>query len=114
MAIALERMYELEGNDISFKLKMRAAAFLETSTEGRVQVLRDVKKFYAVRSGIVHKRKKPPAAEVKEQAFKQGFKVARRSVIKLLQDGSPADWDEMVIAGTEPSALKSQGGNGTT
>ncbi len=100
VAIALERMYELEGNDISFKLKMRAATFLETSTAGRVQVLRDVKKFYDVRSGIVHKRKKPPSAEVKEQAFTQGFKVARRSVIKLLQDGSPADWDEMVIAGT--------------
>ena len=114
VAIALERMYELEGNDISFKLKMRAAAFLETSTEGRAQVLRDVKKFYDVRSGIVHKRKKPPSAEVKEQAFKQGFKVARRSVIKLLQDGSPADWDEMVMAGTEPSAPKSQGGDGTT
>ena len=69
---------------ISFKLKMRAAAFLETSTEDRGQVRRDVKKVYAVRSGIVHHRQKPPAAEMKEQAFKRGFKVARRSVIKLL------------------------------
>ena len=76
-------------------------------------MLRDVKKFYDVRSGIVHKRKKPPSAETIAAAFTKGFEVARRSVIKLLQDGSPADWDEMVIAGTEPSALKSQGGNGT-
>ena len=114
VAIALERMYELEGNEISFKLKMRAAAFLETSTEGRAQVLRDVKKFYDVRSGIVHKRKKPPSAETRAAAFTKGFEVARRSVVKLLQDGSPADWDEMVMAGTDPSTLKSQGGNGTT
>ena len=34
VAIALERMYELEGGEISFKLRMRAASFLETSTEG--------------------------------------------------------------------------------
>ena len=114
VAIALERMYELEGNDISFKLKMRAAAFLETSTAGRVQVLRDVKKFYAVRSGIVHKRKKPPSAETIAATFTKGFEVARRSVVKLLQEGAPADWDEMVLAETEPSAAKSQGSNGTT
>ncbi len=114
VAIALERMYELEGNEISFKLKMRAAAFLETSTAGRVQVLRDVKKFYAVRSGIVHKRKKPPSAETIAATFTKGFEVARRSVVKLLQEGAPADWDEMVLAETEPSAAKPQGSNGTT
>ena len=114
VAIALERMYELEGGEISFKLRTRAASFLETSTEGRRRVFRDVKKFYDVRSGIVHKRKKPLAAETIAAAFTKGFAVARRSVVKLLQDGSPEDWDEMVIAETEPGTRKSQGGDGTT
>ncbi len=32
-------------------------------------------------------------------AFKKGFDIARRSVVKLLRDGPPPDWNEMVIAG---------------
>ena len=67
-----------------------------------------------MRSGIEHKRKKPSSAETIAAAFTKGFEVARRSVVKLLQEGSPEDWDEMVIAETEPSATKSQGSNGTT
>ena len=114
VAIALERMYELEGSEISFKLKMRAASFLETSTDGRRQVAQDVGKFYDVRSGIVHKRKKPLLAETIAATFTRGFEVARRSVVKLLRDGPPKDWNEMVIAGTEPSAPKPQDGDGAT
>ena len=114
VAIALERMYELEGGEISFKLKTRAASFLETSTDGRRRVFQDIEKFYDVRSGIVHKRKKPPSAETRADAFTRGFEVARRSVVKLLRDGPPQDWNEMVIAGIEPSPPKPQGGEGTT
>ena len=116
VAIALERMYELAGGEISFKLKTRAACFLETGTEGRVRVFRDVGEFYDVRSAIVHKRrmKKQQSAETIADAFTRGFEVARRSVVKLLRDGPPQDWNAMVLAGTEPSAPKSQGGDGTT
>ena len=116
VAIALERMYELEGGEISFKLKTMAACFLEASTEGRLRVFQDVEKLYSVRSGIVHKRKpqKQPSAEGKNEAFSKGFEVARRSVIKLLRDGPPPNWNEMVIAGTEPSAPKPGDGDGTT
>ena len=114
VAIALERMYELEGGEISFKLRMRATSFLETSTEGRRRVFRDVEKFYNVRSGIVHKRKKPSPAKTIGDAFTRGFEVARQSVVKLLRDGPPQDWNEMVIAGTEPSERKPQSDDGTT
>lgn len=100
VAIALERMYEDERDRgaIGLKLGTRAARFLETGTEDHERVLQDVQEFYHVRSAIVHKRKKPPAAEVKEQVFTRGFKVARRSIVKLLRDGPP-NWNEMVIAG---------------
>ena len=114
VAIALERMYELAGGEISFKLKTRAACFLETSMEGRTQVFRDVGEFYDARSAIVHRRKKQQSAEAKQEAFSKGFEVARRSVVKLLRDGPPSDWNEVVIAGREPSAPKPQGGDGTT
>lgn len=114
VAIALERMYELAGGEISFKLKTRAACFLETGTEDRLRVFRDVEQLYNVRSAIVHKRKKQLSAEAIQEAFSKGFEVARRSVVKLLRDGPPLDWNELVIVGTEPSASTTQGGDGTT
>ena len=94
VAIALERLYEDERDRgaIGLKLGKRAAKFLETGTEDYERVLQDVQEFYHVRGGIVHKRKKPPSVEEKEQAFTQGFKVARRSVVKLLRDGPPPNW----------------------
>lgn len=111
VAIALEQMYELEGGEISFKLKARAACFLETSTESRVRVFQDVEQLYNARSAIVHKRKskKRSAADAKHEAFTRGFAVARRSVVKLLREGPPSDWNTLVLAGTEPSAPKPGG-----
>ena len=98
VAISLERMYGLDQGKISIELRERAASFLETSTEGRCRVKQDVKKFYDVRSGIVHNRNKPPSAETRADAFTRGFEVARRSVVKLLRDGPP-DWKEIVKKG---------------
>ena len=100
VAISLERMYELDQGEVSFKLKTRAAYFLESDTEARLRVFKDVGEFYGARSKIVHNsRKKRGAAEGRGAAFKKGFDVARRSVIKLLRDGPPLDWNEMVVAG---------------
>ena len=100
VAIALERMYELDQGEVSFKLKTRAACFLESDTEARLRVFKDVGVFYGARSKIVHNsRKKREAAEGRGAAFKKGFDIARRSVVKLLRDGPPPNWNEMVIAG---------------
>ena len=98
VAISLERMYELDQGKISIELMERAASFLEISTEDRYRVKQDVKKFYNVRSGIVHNREEPPSAEARADAFTRGFEVARRSVVKLLRDGPP-DWKEIVKKG---------------
>ena len=109
VAIALERMYELDQGEISFKLKTRAACFLETETKARLRVFKDVEELYEARSGIVHPRgrkgKKRKAKEVVErerrEAFDKGFDVARRSVVKLLKKGPPPSWNEMLLAGYE-------------
>ena len=94
VAIALERLYENERDRgaIGLKLGKRAARFLKTGTEDHERVLQDVQEFYHVRGAIVHKRKQPPSVEEKEKAFTQGFKVARRSVVKVLRDGPPPNW----------------------
>ena len=97
VAIALEQLYELDGGEISFKLKTRAACFLETETEGRLRVFRDVGDFYEARSSIVHRRRKHSSSKAKAEAFDTGFAVARRSVIKLLENSPPPDWNEMVV-----------------
>ncbi len=106
VSISLERMYELDQGEVVFKLKTRAACFLESDTEARLRVFKDVGEFYGARSMIVHNsRKKRGLAERQEAAFKKGFDVARRSVVKLLRDGPPPDWNEMVIAGGNESVL---------
>lgn len=99
VAIALERMYGLDRGEIAFKLKTRAACFLESDTARRTRVFRDVGRFYDARSAIVHNagKKRWPEKE-REAAFDMGFDIARRSLGKLLREGSPADWNEMVIA----------------
>lgn len=104
VAVALERMYELDQGEISFKLKTRAACFLETRTKNRLRVFKDVEELYLARSGIVHSRggkgKKAKPEEVLEQerraAFNKGFDVARRSVVKLLTEGPPTSWNAAV------------------
>ena len=101
VAIALERMYKLEGNELVFKLKARAACFLESRRERRLKVFKDIGDFYKMRSAIVHTRKKPPSAEVKYRAFTKGFEIARRSVVKLLHAGPPSNWNEVVLGGTQ-------------
>ncbi len=101
VAIALERMYELDQGEVSFKLKTRAACFLESETARRTEVFKDVGRFYDTRSVIVHSTsKKRASAKEREPAFRKGFDIARRSLGKLLRDGPPPDWNEMVIAAT--------------
>ena len=113
VAIALERMYELDGAELSFKLKTRAACFLETDTYRRLQVYRDVGKLYQARSGIVHRKRKSSSAQAKADAFDKGFGVARRTVVKLLQDGPPSDWNAMVIGAIDHHSDKHRTAAGT-
>ena len=92
-------MYELDQGKIGFKLKTRAACFLESDTGARSRVFKDVGEFYKSRSEIVHNaRKKRASGEERKDTFRKGFDVARRSVVKLLRDGPPQDWNEMVIS----------------
>lgn len=102
VAIALERMYELDQGEISFKLKTRAACFLESDTASRTEVFKDVSRFYDARSAIVHNKKRKRSPEKgREDMFRTGFDIARRSLARLLREGPPADWNEMVIAAAD-------------
>ena len=109
VAIVLEQMYELDQPEISYKLKTRAACFLESDAEDRLRVFKDVEALYEARSSIVHQRKskrnktrKRTSEQAKPEAFEKGFRVARDSVFKLLREGAPPDWNTLVLGGREP------------
>ena len=107
VAIAMEMMYELERQELSYKLRMRASCFLERSSEKRVETFERMKKFYNARSSVVHNDKKMQKKKqenpeeyhqyVSEQ-FDAGFDLARRTLFKLLLEGRPSDWDELVLS----------------
>ena len=99
VAIALERMYGLDGGEISHKLRTRSSWFLGGDAEDRVRIMESVADFYAVRSAIVHNRKKKPSAEKYVEAFDTGFELAARTLFKLLKEGPPSNWEKLVIAG---------------
>ena len=99
IAIALERMYELGGGEISHKMRTRSSWFLGRDAEDRVRVMKSVAEFYRIRSEIVHKGKRKPSPERYRRAFDTGFDIAARTLFKLLRDGSPGDWEKLVISG---------------
>ena len=99
VAIALERMYELGGGEISHKMRTRASWFLGQDGEDRLRVMKTIAEFYGVRSEIVHNRKRKASAERDRESFDTGFDLAARTLFKLLKEGSPCNWEELVIAG---------------
>ena len=64
--------------------------------------MKGAKEVYDVRSKIVHPAKKEMSAERRREAFTKGFDIARRTLFKLLREGAPGNWDELVVAGTAP------------
>ena len=99
VAIALERMYELGDGEISHKLRTRASWFLGRDGEDRLRIMKTITEFYGVRSAIVHNRKRKAAPEKYREAFDTGFDVAAKTLFKLIREGPPGDWEELVIAG---------------
>ena len=99
VAIALEQMYELDRGEISYKMRIRTAWFLGGGAESRLRDMKAVKEFYEARSAIVHNRKGKAPRQRNCEAFDKGFDIARRTLFKLLDEGPPENWDELVIVG---------------
>ncbi len=98
VAIALERIYKPEGPGISAQLQRCVAELLGGDEEERTRMRNEVKHFYDVRSAIIHgprDKKKRQLLEERLDAFHNGSELARKSVVKMLDEGPPQDWDEM-------------------
>ena len=92
VAIALERMFKPRDRGISRQLQKKVASFLEDNDEVQSRVKKAVEHFYNVRSAIIHGPKddrKKRLLKEKNEAFDEGFDLARRSLFKMLQGGPP-------------------------
>ena len=99
VAIALERMYELDQGKISRQLRGRASRYLGTDAASRERIREVVGEFYDARSDIVHKRLERMTPQRNREAFGKGFEIARMSLFKLLREGPPEDWNASGEAG---------------
>ena len=95
VAIALERMYQLDRGDISRKMQTRAAWFLGDDAGSGLQEMETIKKFYKTRSDIVHNKRKQNSPARNWEIFNEGFSIANRTLFKLLREGAP-DWEKLV------------------
>ncbi len=100
VAIALERMYKMGGSEIRYKLGTRAAFFLGCNPRERHQIFGDLSKFYSKRSDMIHARKNNGNAQ---SIFGSGFHIARLTLEKLLEIGTPSNWDDVVMNVDDPS-----------
>ena len=99
IAIALERLYELDGGELSHKMRTRASWFLGRDAEDRVRIMKSVAEFYSVRSKFVHSGTRKLSPERYRKAFDTGFDIAARTLFKLFKEGPPSNWEVFVIAG---------------
>ena len=100
VAIALERMYELDQGKISRQLRGRASRYLGTDGASQERIRAVVGEFYDARSDIVHNRLEKMTPQGNRVAFGKGFEIARRSLFQLLREGPPEDWNASRDAGS--------------
>lgn len=98
VAIVLEGLYELPRSRKTRKLARRVSGFLGTDEEDRRRLEDSVTRFYNTRSEIVHSMSEGASPFRNDAAFVTGFSIARRSLLKLLIDGPPDDWNKLEIA----------------
>ena len=99
VAMALERMYVLDENNIGRKLRSRTARLLGTDAASEKRIRDNVQELYDVRSDIVHNRLHKLTPERVHSGFVKGFDLARQSLFKLLCEGPPEDWNRPLVSG---------------
>ena len=97
-AIALEAMYSLDAPEITYKLGTRAAHYLGTNGEQRIQIFEKVRDFYGARSALVHGSRGRARRIGHDRALSDGLELARETLLALLRDGRAPDWERLVMS----------------
>lgn len=98
VAIVLEGMYELPERGKASELARRASGFVSTDARDRQRVRESALQFYRTRSEIVHGDWNREFSFGTGAAFVTGFDLARRTLFKLLREGPPGNWMDLVSA----------------
>ena len=99
VAIALEGMYQLPKRYKSRTLQERVSGYLGADPVDQERIKERIRTFYEARSDIVHSGRGETSPFSSGAAFVSGFDLARRSLFKLLHEGSPGDWKIPPVTG---------------
>ncbi len=102
VAIALEVLY---GGKTGLKLARRAAGLLETCTREQISTFKQAKRFYRIRSEIVHLTHPTPLRMALEKELEVGRNLANRTLVTLLKREKLVQWNK-VMRKLQPGALK--------
>ena len=102
VAVSLEVMFGLGGGELTYKLATRCAWLLGKDDAGRAETFDAVSGFYKTRSRIIHgsgsskMQSREHQHEVK-RAARQGFEIAQKVFIALLNRGIFPDWKKLSL-----------------
>ena len=101
VSIALEILYRLDHQEITYKLSTRAGWYLGNDFGHRVKTSKAINKFYGLRSRIIHGGKsKRPNFKDERQIREEAFDIARATLLQHLERGrvpTKQDWSEIVM-----------------
>ena len=89
VAIALEVLY---GGTTGYKISPRAAGLLGSSAAEQMQTYDQARRFYGVRSRIVHSKKPAPEPGALGTELQAGRDLACRTLGSLLDRDAPVRW----------------------
>ena len=104
LGIALESIYvpKNERDELTFRLSLHAALFLETEPARRQELMDTIRGFYSSRSTAVHTGvlKESNGKRSPRKLRDEAHQICRRSIIKILEEGGFPDWKKFVTGMT--------------
>ncbi|WP_428150398.1 hypothetical protein [Brevundimonas sp.] len=111
LSIAFEAILNPGHQDITYKLALRTALFVANTVEERGEIRDTMKRFYGVRSKVVHGNalSSPAAAAALIDAAEA---VCLRLMGKLIARGTAPDWEAIELGARDPDRRPSDGVDG--
>ena len=107
LRIALESLYLKDypngyRQEMRFRLALFGAWYLSTDFEDRKRILKKLREAYDAASGAVHSGDLDFTVE-NQKLLSDGQDLCRRGILKLLREGPPPDWGDLIL-GAEDGA----------
>ena len=90
--------------EISFKLAIFGAWYLGADFEERQNIRKKLRDAYGVSSRAVHSGLVDPTSK-NQELLSDAQNLCRQGILKLLKEGAPNDWGDLILGGPEKSDL---------